>query len=118
MSTSKSDTKRKKTTSTKDKSNDVLTRKDLALLATKEDLKEFATKAELNSSLLSLRSELKENMRTLRAEFKNDLLHVQDAILGAIQNLREENAAGHHTLRRHEKWIRQIAVKTGVSLED
>jgi len=84
-------------------STSMLTTKDIKLLtsvlATKEDVREIKT-----------------DVKDLRDTIEK-LVTAMDKLAGAIDDLRLEYAAIKTQLDRHERWIQEIAKKTGVNLK-
>jgi uncharacterized coiled-coil DUF342 family protein len=97
------------------------TKDDLKRFATKDDLKRFATKEELTdvkAELADVKVELGEVHEKVDAltvtvgRIENTL----DKVAGAIQDLREESAAGAVTLARHTRQIEALSKGTGVRI--
>ena len=78
----------------------MLTDKDIKKLSSV-----FATKAEVVT-----KSEF--------AEFKSELFTILDGIAKSIEDLKIEYVAIKVQLDRHDRWIKEIADKTGVKLDD
>lgn len=93
--------------------------------AAKEDLKDFAKKEDLDAWAEKFVTFEKFNQFRIevRGEFKELRLSIQsltnavDSLVKAVSDLRTEYVAICHQLTRHEKWIQQIAEKSGVKLE-
>jgi hypothetical protein len=75
--------------------------------ATKEDLKALATKEALADLRVEV-GEISENVRYL--------VHTVNGIVGAIQDIREDNAVGAAMLARHDRQIHALAAGTGVAI--
>lgn len=109
----------------------MLTDKDIkklsSVLATKSEFKTvkkdiLGLKSEMSRgfSLMATKSELKEVKEEVIGlrESVQGLLVAVDKLAKVISDLNLEYAAITHQLRRHEEWIKQIAKKSGVSLQD
>ena len=90
------------------------------VFATKEDLEamknEFATKEEFNelkTEFHDFKDHVVKHMAT-----KTEMLEGFEKVLGAIQDLRDENAAGYATQKRHENWIKGIASHVDYDLNE
>ncbi|OHA15356.1 MAG: hypothetical protein A3G52_00095 [Candidatus Taylorbacteria bacterium RIFCSPLOWO2_12_FULL_43_20] len=85
----------------------MLTDKDIKKLSSV-----FATKAEVvtKSEFAEFKSEF--------AEFKSELFTILDGIAKSIEDLKIEYVAIKVQLDRHDRWIKEIADKTGVKLDD
>lgn len=81
----------------------MLTDKDIkklsSVFATKRDLERFITKVEFD-------------------DFKFKLFDILDGIAKSIDDLKMEYIAIKTQLDRHERWIKEIAEKTGISLKE
>jgi hypothetical protein len=89
----------------------MITDKDIEKIADKvidKQLGIFATKKDLQE----LREEVHEIRETMQA-----LLTAVDRLVKPLEDLRVEYAAVAMNLDRHEKWIKQLAQKMGVTLE-
>ncbi len=88
-------------------------------MLTKQDLNKIeslllplATRSELQS----FKKDISEDILSLK-ESVNSLATAIDGLIGAIDNLRIEYSAITSQLNRHDRWIQQIARKSGVKLE-
>jgi hypothetical protein len=82
-----------------------------AELATKADLTELATKAELNSGLHSLRSEMKSDMHTLRADLASDILLTRKELTEQIVGLRRVVVEYHTSVIGHGVLISELEAR-------
>lgn len=102
-------TKLKKVFLTKEDGKKHATKKDLEKFATKKDLEKYATK----EALADLKLEVGE------VHDKVDLiLEKMDHVVGAIQDLRTENAAGAVILNRHTRQIEALVAHTGAVIPE
>jgi hypothetical protein len=97
MITDKDITKLKKVFVTKEDSKKFATKDDLKRFATKDDLKRFATKEDLEHSEQKTALGFADTQRQINelksdvAQIKDHLISMEDNILGAINNLQNEN---------------------------
>jgi hypothetical protein len=94
-------------------------------------MSDYVTKADLDKSLdsgfNSLYKKLTEHFDKQFDEVKEDiaelngkydhLINTLDTFLKRLDNIEANDAARDVQLARHEKWLEQIAAKTGVKLE-
>ncbi len=85
----------------------MLTDKDIKKLTST-----FATKKEFGE----LKNEFSE-FRSEFADFKSELFTMLDGIAKSIEDLKVEYIAIKVQLDKHERWIQEIAKKTGVNLK-
>ena len=85
------------------------TKKDLVQFATKKDLGLFATKQDIQ--------ELREEISGLR-ETVQGLVTAIDKLAGVVDDLRVEYVMIKNQLAKHDRWIKEIAKKAGVKLDD
>ncbi len=81
-------------------------------MLTNTDIKKLASILATKENILSLQ----EDVNGLR-ETVQGLTTAVDKLVGAIDDLRVEYVAIKTELNRHEKWIKMIAKKAGVSLQ-
>ncbi len=81
-------------------------------MLSKTDIKTLTSLLATKSDVSDLREDVDGLKRTLQ-----ELTVSVDKLVGAIDNLRIEYVAIKMELDRHEKWIKQIAKKAGISLE-
>lgn len=74
-------------------------KKLLGVIATKDDIKE-----------------LREDMSGLKESVQGLTIAI-DKLVGGLEDLKQEYFAITHSLKRHERWIEQIAEKVGIRLE-
>jgi uncharacterized coiled-coil DUF342 family protein len=93
------------------------------ILATKQDLKKFATKQDLNARTTKLLKEIfvtRENIEAFKEEVRKSFSDLQTAIdsyAKKVDTYTQEMIMLAHKVDRHEKWIHQIADKLGIKLE-
>lgn len=75
-------------------------KKLLGVIATKDDIKE-----------------LREDMSGLKESVQELTISI-DKLVGGLENLKQEYFVITHSLKRHERWIEQIAEKVGIRLEN
>lgn len=93
-----------------------LTKEEALNLATKNDLKAYATKEDLADLRVEV-GELKERVDIMDTKL-DAIMVTMDAVVGGINDFREDNAAGSVMLCRHERHITHIARETGVTLPE
>jgi len=103
-------------TAAKEDLKDFAKKEDLEKFATKEDLKALAEKFVSLEEFDQFRTEVRGEFKELRLSIQN-LTNAVDSLVKAVSDLRTEYVAICHQLTRHEKWIQQIAEKSGVKLE-
>jgi len=97
-------------------------------LATKEDLKRFATKENLEQAfsehtakimeIFATKEDLKEAVKDLSTkEDFNKLLTAVDSYAKKADTYFQEMVMLSHKVDRNEKWIQQLADKLGIKLE-
>ena len=82
-------------------------------LASKKDLEQLVSRREF--------SELKNDFGDFRTEFggfKDKIFTVLDGIAKSIEDLKMEYVAIKTQLDRHERWIKELAEKTGCPLPE
>ncbi len=84
--------------------------------ATKEDVAILAEKFLTIDEFDQFRIEVKEEFKELRVAIQS-LTNAVDGLVKAVSDLKTEYWAINSQLTRHEKWIQQIAEKTGLKLE-
>ena len=96
-----------------------------SVFATKEDLRNLATKEDLQEvreEIGGLRAYTGQGFRELRGEVDDLRSMIQqlavsvDKLAKAIDDLRIEHSAVLGMFDRHDRWIKQIAEKVGVQL--
>ncbi|HTR18885.1 MAG TPA: hypothetical protein VMH91_02800 [Candidatus Paceibacterota bacterium] len=86
----------------------MLTDKDMNKL-----LSVFATKMELRDSFKEVKEEIKE-MRDVQEQ----MLQAIDGLITPFQRLTLEYVAVKEQTSRHDRWIKRIAKRTGISLKE
>ncbi len=87
------------------------------VLVTKEDLKNFATKEDLDKTNNQLLQEIfttKEDLKSFREEVRKDFSDLQtaiDAYDNKVDTYAQEMVMLAHKVDRHERWFHQIADK-------
>lgn len=107
-----------------------------SVFATKEDFGDLATKSDFNllkSEVSEIKSEMDRGFNLMAKksdveEIKSDLGDLKelvqalivssDSIAKSISDLTMEYAAISSQLSRHDRWIKQIAEKVGLSLQE
>lgn len=80
-------------------------------LVTKRDLDKFATKKELKSEIALVRLDIKsafERHEEKHKEYRDEILTKMDEVIGELQVMREEEAAGAKILGDHEERITKL----------
>lgn len=99
------------------------TKQDLKNLATKKDLKEVKIevskiKSDMDSKFTVIHSDIqdiKKDVESLREAIQAMMVSI-DGLAKVISDLRLEYAVISTQLTRHERWIKQIAEKVGLDL--
>ncbi len=86
------------------------------LLATKEDLKAFTLKLVAAEEFDEFRQENNQKLSSID-ESINTLTNTIDSFLKKMEDLKDEDAMATEKLKRHEKWLTQMAEKLGMKLE-
>ncbi len=81
-------------------------------MLTTTDIQKLTSVLATKKDLQDLQKEVHDLRETIQG-----LSVATDKLAGAIDNLRIEYAAIKTELDRHERWIKQIAKKAGISLE-
>lgn len=81
------------------------------IFATKDDLKNFATKSDLRISIDNLRDEIYEVMDMKLTTFRNDIFNKLDEVIVEIRDNREEITVLAHQVRRNSKRLDKIELK-------
>lgn len=93
--------------------------------ATKDDVQVIANKAvdDLSQIIQSFAQNVDERFDKLESEVADlnnkydHLINTLDAFLKRLDNIEADNTARDAQLARLERWIEQVAAKTGVKLE-
>ncbi len=80
---------------------------------TKDDLDQLALK--LIQHIDKGNKELKQEIEKIDEKY-NQLLTTLDAFLKRLDNIEANDAARDMQLARHDRWLEQIATKTGIKL--